>query len=99
MTDNEEKQDIQNNSEAQETKENKQTKQKSAMWLALDIAYELGYLIALPIVVLGFGGAFLDKKFGTSPLFILSGIALSFIITSIGAFRKIKDITDKINSY
>lgn len=74
-----------------------ETKQKSAMWLALDIAYELGYLIALPIVVLGFAGAFLDKKFGTSPLFILSGIILSFIITSVGAFRKIKDITDKIN--
>lgn len=75
-----------------------ETKQKSAMWLALDIAYQLGYLIALPIVVLGFGGAFLDKKLGTSPIFILSGIALSFIITSIGAFRKIKDITDQINS-
>ncbi len=74
-----------------------EAKQKSAMWLALDIAYELGYLIALPIVVLGFGGAFLDKKFGTSPIFILSGIVLSFIITSVGAFRKIKDITDKIN--
>ncbi|MBP7898788.1 MAG: AtpZ/AtpI family protein [Candidatus Gracilibacteria bacterium] len=99
MIDEKEKRDIQNNPDTQETKENKQTKQKSAMWLALDIAYELGYLIALPIVVLGFGGAFLDKKFGTSPLFILSGIVLSFIITSVGAYRKIKDITDKINSY
>lgn len=79
-------------------KENKQEKQKSAMWLALDIAYELGYLIALPIVILGFGGAYADKKFGTSPTFLLIGIGLSFIITTVGAYRRIKVITDKINT-
>lgn len=79
-------------------KENKEQKQKSAMWLALDIAYELGYLIALPIVILGFAGAYADKYFHTSPLFILIGIVLAFIITSIGAFRKIKKITDSMNS-
>ncbi len=76
----------------------KEKKERSAMWLALDVAYQLGYLIALPIVVLGFGGAWMDKKFLTSPLFLLIGITLSFTITTIGAFRKIKDITDKINS-
>ncbi len=76
----------------------KEKKERSAMWLALDIAYQLGYLIALPIVVLGFGGAWMDKKFLTSPLFLLIGITLSFIITTIGTFRKIKTITDQMNS-
>ncbi len=73
-------------------------RQRSALWLALKIAYELGYLIALPIVILGFAGAYADKQFGTSPTFILIGITLSFIITSIGAYRKIKDITDTFTS-
>ena len=80
--------------------ENKEQKKKeqSAMWMALQVAYELGYLIALPIVFLGLSGAWMDKKFATSPLFLLIGITLAFIITSIGAYRKINTITDKINS-
>lgn len=83
--------------ENHESKAAKKSEQ-SAMWMALQVAYELGYLIALPIVILGIGGAWMDKKFATSPLFILIGITLSFIITSIGVFRKITIITDKINS-
>lgn len=79
-------------------KKEEEKKERSAMWLALDVAYQLGYLIALPIVILGFGGAYADKQFGTSPIFLLIGIVLSFIITTVGAFRKIKDITDTINS-
>lgn len=79
-------------------KKPEEKKERSALWLALDIAYQLGYLIALPIVILGFAGAYADKHFGTSPTFILTGITLSFIITSIGAYRKIKDITDTFTS-
>ncbi len=77
----------------------KETKrEKSAMWLALDIAWELGYIIVIPIVILGVGGAYADKKFGTSPLFILIGIVVAFILTSLAAYRKISIITKEINS-
>ena len=68
------------------------------MWLALDIAWELGYIIVIPIVILGAGGAYADKKFGTSPLFILIGIVVAFILTSLAAYRKISIITKEINS-
>lgn len=78
--------------------ETKEEKEQSALMMALNIAYELGYIIVLPIVILGVGGAYADKKFGTSPLFLLIGIVLSFILTSIAAYRKISDITKKINS-
>ncbi len=77
----------------------KETKrEKSAMWLALDVAWELGYIIVIPIVIMGAGGAYADKKFGTSPLFLLIGILIAFIITSIAAYRKISIITKEINS-
>lgn len=65
---------------------------KNHLWSALNLAWELGYTIALPIVILGFGGAMLDKKLGTSPLFLLAGIALSIIISGVAVYRKIKTI-------
>lgn len=73
-------------------------KERSAMWLALDLAWELGYIIVIPIVILGVGGAYADKKFETSPLFLLIGIIIAFTITSVAAYRKIKVITQDINN-
>lgn len=66
---------------------------KDTVWSALSLAWELGYIIALPIALLGFGGALLDKKLGTSPAFLLIGIALSIIISAVAVYRKIKHIT------
>lgn len=65
---------------------------KNNLWSALNLAWKLGYAIALPIVILGFGGAVLDKKIGTPPLFLLVGIALSIVISGVAVYRKIKSI-------
>lgn len=62
------------------------------LWSALNLAWELGYTIALPIVILGIGGAWVDKKLGTSPALLLIGIALSLIISGVSVYRKVKDI-------
>jgi F0F1-type ATP synthase assembly protein I len=62
------------------------------MWKVINLAWELGYTIALPIVILGLGGAWLDKKIGTSPLFLLIGIALSLIVSGVGIYRKVKNL-------
>lgn len=61
-------------------------------WEALGFAWELGYTIAIPIALLGFGGAMLDKKLSTTPLFILIGIIISLTISSIAVYRKVKMI-------
>lgn len=66
---------------------------KDTIWGAVNLVFELGYMIAIPIVVLGFGGAFLDKKYGTSPLFILLGIVISVTISSISVYKKVKSLT------
>lgn len=66
---------------------------KNSLWSALNLAWELGYTIALPIALLGFGGAWLDKKFGTSPWIILLGIAISLLVSGIAVYRKVKSLS------
>ena len=56
---------------------------------ALSLAWDLGYIIALPIVILGFGGAYADKHWDTSPLLLLIGIGLALIVTAVGVSKKI----------
>lgn len=73
------------------TKEQKSEQaKKTTFWMMVGFAWELGYVIALPIVVFGFGGAYADKYFGTSPLFILIGIIAAVSLTSVGLYYKIK---------
>ncbi len=60
--------------------------------LSLRLAWNLGYIIALPAVLFGFGGAYLDKSLGTSPLCILTGFVLAALISGIGVYRKLKEI-------
>ena len=60
--------------------------------LSLRLAWNLGYLIAIPVVVFGFGGAYLDKYLGSSPLFLLIGFVLAASLSAIGVYRKVKEI-------
>ncbi len=56
------------------------------------LAWELGYTIAIPLVVLALLGRMADKYFGTSPLLLLIGIFTSILLTSFLVYRKTKDI-------
>lgn len=55
---------------------------------ALSYAWQFGYTIAVPLVVLALLGRFLDQKLGTSPWFLLGGILLSIIISSVAVVMK-----------
>lgn len=68
--------------------QNELKNQPSGLWSALALAWELGYTIAIPIVIFAIGGRFLDKKLGSSPIFLLLGILLALIISGIGIYRK-----------
>jgi len=67
-------------------------KQKNATWRALQLAWELGYLIALPAVFFGLGGAYLDKHLGTMPLFLLLGFAFAAFLSFVSIKRRVKTI-------
>jgi F0F1-type ATP synthase assembly protein I len=69
-----------------DTKQNK-PKQEGA-WSALSLAWQLGYSMAIPLVVLALLGRFADKKFGTSPWLLLAGIMLSLVVSTIAVYRR-----------
>lgn len=67
--------------------------QRSVLWGSLELAFELGYLIAIPIVLFGLGGRFLDRWLGTSPWLLLIGIVLAVVLSGVGVSRKIRAIS------
>lgn len=77
---------------------NKESLPGQNSWTLLGIAWDLGYLIVLPIVIFGFAGAYADKYYSTSPLFLLIGIGLSLLITTIGVYRKMSTLIRQMNT-
>lgn len=65
-------------------------RESKGVLLALKLVFELGYIIALPIVLFGFGGAYADKAWGTSPWMLLLGIVFAASISILGVTRKIR---------
>jgi len=75
---------------------NKEKNQKpDSSWSALGLAWELGYTIALPLVLFALVGRFLDKKLGTSPFLLLAGILISIGVTSWLVYKKTREIIEK----
>lgn len=59
-------------------------------WRALALASELGYVIAVPLVLLAAGGRFADRRFGTSPVLLFVGVLLAIVISSTWIARKVR---------
>jgi membrane protein YdbS with pleckstrin-like domain len=62
------------------------------VWSALQVAWVLGYTIAIPIVLFAFAGRWLDAKFETSPWLLLAGVILSIFISSALVYHKVKKL-------
>ena len=68
-------------------------KNQNSVWYALSLAWELGYMIALPIAVLGFLGAYLDNKYQTRHWLLGGGVVLSILISAFSVYRKVKSLS------
>ena len=75
--------------------ENPGNKEKNQLWEALSLAWELGYAIAIPLVVLALGGRWLDRKFDTSPWMLLVGVIVSIPISTAVIYMKMVKIIGK----
>lgn len=64
----------------------------TSMWMALGLVWELGWLIAIPAFLFGFGGAYVDKHYGSSPTFVLVGLLLAFILSAFMVYRRVKGV-------
>ncbi|MBI5155843.1 AtpZ/AtpI family protein [Candidatus Peregrinibacteria bacterium] len=72
----------------------KVAKSNEANWgLVFGLVGQIGYIIAIPAVLFAFGGAYLDKYAGTSPLFVILGLSIAFLASAFGVARVIKTIT------
>lgn len=61
---------------------------------ALGLAWELGYTIAVPLVILALAGRLADKWLNSSPWLLLVGVFLSIFISTWLVYRKTKTIID-----
>ncbi|MDO8663541.1 MAG: AtpZ/AtpI family protein [Candidatus Wildermuthbacteria bacterium] len=52
--------------------------QKPKIFYAVSLGLEIGFAIALPMVLFLAAGIFLDKKLDTFPIFLISFLVLSF---------------------
>jgi len=70
----------------------------SDLRLVAELAWSLGWIIAVPAALFGFGGAYLDKSLGTTPLFILLGLGVAVTLSGLGLYRKILQILSRTRS-
>ncbi len=57
-------------------------------FFALNLAWRLGYMIAVPLVVFALVGRVLDKKLGTAPWLLLAGILVSVSISAFAVYKE-----------
>ena len=85
------------NLKKEDLKEKEENKQVSSQWSVFSLAMELGFIIAIPLVLFALAGRFLDKKFETSPWIFLAGICLAIVLTTYLVYRKTISVLDNDN--
>lgn len=71
--------------------------QRKALWQALQIAWELGYTIAIPLIIFALAGRWADQQFQTKPWLFLAGIIIAIISSSILLVRKFSRLMRDMN--
>lgn len=70
--------------------ETEEKKGQGGTFKLLPVALEIGYTIAIPIVLLALLGRFLDTRLDSSPWLLLTGILLSILVSSFLIYQKVK---------
>jgi F0F1-type ATP synthase assembly protein I len=68
-----------------------------SQWSAFRFAWQLGYTIAIPIVILAVGGVFVDRWLGTKPWFMVGGIGLSMLLSTVGVYFKAMKVMTRMD--
>lgn len=61
-----------------------------SVWEMLSLAGQIGYIVAIPAFVFGFGGALLDKRLETVPWLMIAGFGLAFTVSAITLARLVR---------
>lgn len=65
-------------------------KSSSKLLYTTGVALQLGFSIAIPLVVFILLGLWVDKRLGTLPLFVILGVILSLVVTVYEMWQIIK---------
>ncbi len=65
-------------------------------WQALELVWDLLFAIAIPTILFALGGRWLDKRFHTSPIFLILGLVLALVVAGIIVMRKGKEISKRL---
>lgn len=57
-------------------------RERGALWQALGFAWQFGYTIAIPLVVFTLVGRLLDRRLGTHPWLLLTGVILAIAVST-----------------
>jgi F0F1-type ATP synthase assembly protein I len=67
---------------------------KNQNWSTLQLAWNLGFQIALPLVAFALVGRYLDAQFATGPWLFLLGVLAAIIASSALIYRKLKPLLE-----
>ncbi|HDH99331.1 MAG TPA: AtpZ/AtpI family protein [bacterium] len=70
-------------------------KNKASFFYALSLGTELGFLIAIPLIIFLLLGLFLDKKFETFPIFLICGILIGLGATFVDVYYLVLPFLEK----
>jgi len=68
--------------------EKKPAEKAPSAWTALSLVSEIGIAIAIPTVLCALGGRWLDRQYGTSPLFLTVGLFVALAVSGVLVVRK-----------
>ncbi|MBI2405135.1 AtpZ/AtpI family protein [Candidatus Gottesmanbacteria bacterium] len=74
-------------------KQEPEKKDGSDAWYYLGLVGQIGFAIALPIAAGGIGGAYIDTWLGTQPRATLLLLLLGVVVSLVGFFSVIKEVS------
>lgn len=70
---------------------------KKSLFFAFGLIGQIGFSTALPLIIFGLLGRYLDKRFETEPIFLLAGIASATVIIYFYLRRIVKKANGVLN--
>ncbi len=72
--------------------------QRALLMKTFSFATEFGFIIALPLIVFGYIGKYLDKRFGTKYI-VLIAVLLAITASTLWISRRLKDILKDLQNH
>ena len=78
-----------------EKAKNNSQKEKFDSFYALSLVGQVGYAVAIPLLIFTGGGVLLDKQFGTKPTYTLVGLIVGMVVSFFSLYQLLKPFLTK----